>query len=99
MTTLAISPASQSSIFQPWLNCRHGWIGVDIGTVATKLAQLERIGDRLQLKAHWIIDRYSCDLLTKDSLHGPRRLPFQSQLREARSMFRGRTSAAVLPLA
>jgi type IV pilus assembly protein PilM len=98
MTALAISTVSQRSLFQPWLNSCHGWIGVDIGSVATKLAQLERVGDRLHLKAHWIIDRYGCDPLTKGSLQNKGCLPFQSQLREARSMFRGRSAAASLPL-
>jgi Tfp pilus assembly PilM family ATPase len=98
MLSLAMSPTSRNSLFQPWRNSRHGWIGVDIGSVATKLVQLERVGDNLQLKAHWIIDRYSCDLLTKESLQGQGRLPFQSQLREARSMFQDRSAAATLPV-
>ena len=63
-----------------------GWIGVDIGTVATKLAQIERVGDSLQLTAHWIIDSYSGDPLTKDSLQSRGCFPFQSQLQEARSL-------------
>jgi Tfp pilus assembly PilM family ATPase len=85
-------------MFQPWIKSRRGWIGIDIGTVATKLAQVERVGDSLQLTAHWIIDSYGGSPLTKDRLQCHGCLPFQPQLREARSMFRGRRAAATLPL-
>jgi Tfp pilus assembly PilM family ATPase len=83
---------------QPWLKSRRGWIGIDIGAVATKLAQVERTGDGLQLTAHWIIDNYGGLPLTKDRLQSHGCLPFQSHLQEARSMFRGRRAAATLPL-
>jgi Tfp pilus assembly PilM family ATPase len=98
MAALTPTNASRKPTFQPWLKSRHGWIGVDIGTVATKLAQVQRVGDSLQLTAHWIIDNYGGKPLTKDRLQCHGCLPFQSQLREARSMFRGRRAAATLPL-
>jgi len=98
MTALAPTLDAQKSAFHPWLKCRRGWIGVDIGTVATKLAQVERVGDTLELTAHWIIDNYGGLPLTKDRVQSHGCLPFQSQLHEARSMFRGRRAAATLPL-
>jgi Tfp pilus assembly PilM family ATPase len=98
MTAVAPTPASRKSTFQSWLNSRLGWIGVDIGTVTTKLAQIERVGDSLQLTSRWIVDNYGGNPLTKDRLQCHGCLPFQSQLHEARSMFRGRRAAATLPL-
>jgi len=98
MTALAPASASRKPALSSWLKSRHGWIGIDIGTRSTKLAQLERVGDKLQLAAHWIIDDYVGVPLTKDRLQCHGGLPFQSKLQEARSMFRGRRAAATLPL-
>src|SRR6478736_3017229 len=98
MTALAPTLAPRKSTFQPWLKSRRGWIGIDIGTVATKLAQVERVGDRMQLTANWIIDDYGDEPLTREVLLGRGSLPFQSQLKDSRSMFRGCLAAATLPM-
>jgi type IV pilus assembly protein PilM len=99
MTALLSPLAPTSKLCQPWLKCRRGWIGIDIGTAATKLAQLERVGNRIQLVGSWIIEDYGGQPLTRESLASAGMLPFQSQLSEARAMFRGRRAAATLPLA
>src|SRR4051794_30469732 len=80
MTTITAS-ALRTSMFQPWGTSRRGWIGVDMGAATTKLAQVERVGDRVQLMTHWIIDNYDGYPFTKDSLESGC-LPFQSQLQE-----------------
>ena len=51
--------------------------------MATEPAQVERVGNRLQLSTQWIVDDYGGEPLTKEILSSRGRLPFQSQLEEA----------------
>ncbi len=98
MTALTPTRSSPRPLLGPWLASRSGWIGIDIGTVATKLAQVERAGQGFRLAAHWIIDNQGAEPLSKSTLLASGSLPFKSQLAQVRSVFRGRRAAASLPL-
>lgn len=99
MTTFASALSPRGSPARSWLRPRRGWIGLDIGTSATKVVQLERLGDTLRIAAHWLIDDYSGGLLTADGLRSAGPFPLHAQLQAVRSTFRGRNTAANLPLA
>ena len=78
---------------------RTGWIGVDVGTHAVKLAQLERAGSRFHLRAAMIVPR-SESWRTDDLL----RVEPASSAQEIRAgltlgqRFSGRQAACTLPM-
>lgn len=78
----------------------RGWIGVDIGTDAVKLAQIERRGSRIALLEAAVVQR-TAPWREGDNLMT---LPIQSdeEILTARSLgerFSGRNAAATLPMA
>lgn len=84
--------------FAPWRSRRgrRGWIGIDVGAAAIKLAQVERRGDRHEIVARWTVpiepgaparEHPGGDLAWVTSL---------PQIRQARGLFRGRQAAAAL---
>ena len=81
----------------PLLRSRRAWIGIDIGSAATKLVQLERVEGEVRFAARWLVDEYPDGMLTRGFFEQASGLPFQAQLKNARAAFRGRRSAATLP--
>jgi type IV pilus assembly protein PilM len=79
------------------LHRKHGWIGVDIGTALTKMAQVERHGAGFRITARWSIpSEANCPLM--DSADDVKRsTTFTPQFQQARGMFRGRNAAAAVP--
>ena len=76
----------------------RGWIGIDIGTHAIKIAQIERTADKYRITAQWILSgQGNTDLngeqgLEKELCH---RL---SAIKKLRRLFTGRSCASVLPM-
>lgn len=78
---------------------KPGWIGIDVGTHAMKLAQLERTGSRYRIAARWkLVD--SNHALAKDAASSAEALHHQLlKTRELKRLFSGSKCAAVLPTA
>jgi type IV pilus assembly protein PilM len=76
----------------------RGWIGVDIGSRAIKLAQVERKGGRHHIAARWTLVEGD-GLLTREKL-GSGELAVRSKpIASLARMFRDRRCAAVIPMA
>lgn len=78
---------------------KPGWIGIDVGTHAIKLAQLERSGSGYRIAARWTItDPSHC--LAKEAASRPESLGAQLlKVRELKRLFVGSKCAAALPSA
>lgn len=75
---------------------RRGWIGIDAGTVLTTIAQVERRGHDYRISARWSVPSESGQS-GRDAANCRSDLgPLFQQIKQARSMFRGRRAAAVL---
>ncbi len=95
-STAAITPSFRLPGW-PRRRSQSGWVGVDIGTACTKLAQVERHGSGYRISARWIVPGSAepspiPEQFLEDAFG--QRVP---HVRHARSMFRGRQAAAVLP--
>lgn len=77
---------------------RCGWVGVDIGTRAVKLAQVERTGAGWRLAGRWTFSDEEAPPLTRELLLAGGLARQVAPLREVRRMFRGRQAAAALPM-
>jgi Tfp pilus assembly PilM family ATPase len=78
------------------VKARKGWIGVDLGAAAIKLAQLERDGDGVRLSASAIMQRDLPDDAPQSDMPWSARDIHRALALDAR--FRGRTTACVLSL-
>src|SRR5687767_4953723 len=74
-----------------------GWIGVDIGACAVKLAQVEQRGDSWRMTARWVIEHMTADPISPNALADGELANQIDALKQARRMFRGRRTAATLP--
>jgi len=78
---------------------KRGWIGIDIGTHATKLVQLERLGSNYRIAARWSITDPG-HTLTADAAACTTALDNElSKIRTLKRLFSGSKCAAVLPTA
>lgn len=75
----------------------RGWVGIDIGASAIKLAQLERRGDEVTLRARWLIPLPEGPSDEPAHFMSQVFAPCLPQVREALRAFRGRSVAATLP--
>ncbi len=78
--------------------CERGWVGIDIGTSAIKLAQVERVGTECHIAARWTVASESEKRLSRDEncdeiLKSP-----LSAIKKLRQLFIARKCAAVLPM-
>ncbi len=77
---------------------QRGWIGVDIGTSAIKLSQIERQGTHYRISARWSLsastNNASDSTLTSSELISDR----LTELKSLQHIFSGRNCAAVLPM-
>lgn len=70
-----------------------GWIGMDIGAVSTKLAQLERTAEGYRFAAKWMIGSDD-HMPAADVTHAGRLERYLPELRQARRMFCADAAAA-----
>jgi Tfp pilus assembly PilM family ATPase len=86
-----VANAIEGSAVVPALR-KCGWIGIDVGSACVKLAQLERTSDGFRFQNRWIIgERATVAATAVESLEEK-----FGELRQARTLFRGRQSAAAL---
>jgi type IV pilus assembly protein PilM len=80
-----------------WVTQR-GWIGVDIGTSAIKLSQVERQGSQYHISARWTLPNAANKSL--DAKMTPEEMISArlTELKSLRRIFSGRNCAAVLPM-
>jgi type IV pilus assembly protein PilM len=94
----------QNSITQPPLNRvfawgpQRGWIGVDIGTSAIKLSQVERQGSQYRISARWTLSNSTNKSLHSEPISGETISARLTELKSLRRIFSGRNCAAVLPM-
>lgn len=75
-----------------------GWIGVDIGTCAVKLAQLRRVGAGFEFAVRWALPGDAHPPLTREEVERGGLASRLAPLREMRRTFAGRNCAAALPM-
>lgn len=75
----------------------RGWIGVDIGSRAIKLAQLRRNGEAWQISGRWLLPHGERALDRKSLLAGACGQTL-AQLAAGRGLFAGRQAAMALPM-
>lgn len=78
------------------LRRKHGWIGVDVGSALTKMAQVERIGEEYRVAARWCLPTDSSRYLFDATQSLDNEFALAQQLRHGKSVFRGRRAAAAM---
>lgn len=78
---------------------KRGWIGIDIGTHAIKLAQLERSGSSYRLAARWTISDPSHALATEPESTATELSTRLTHLKSLKRLFSGGKCAALLSTA
>lgn len=78
------------------LRRKYGWIGIDVGTSFTKMAQVERCGGEYRISARWCLPADASSSLLGETQPSRNASAFSTQLRRARGVFRGKRSAAAL---
>lgn len=81
----------------PLLQARRGWIGVDVGSRAIKLAQVERDGAGFRLAGRWVIDSEDEPLLKTPAFQDGTFARTTAQVEKVRGMFRGSAATLSLP--
>ncbi len=84
--------------YRPTLRPKRGWVGIDLGTRAIKLAQLTQHGTGWRLAARWTLSDSTCELLSRNEILGDRFKSRLSSLKSLRRIFTGRACATVLPM-
>lgn len=77
---------------------QRGWIGVDIGTNAIKLAQVERQGSQYHISARWTLTNTTNKSLHTEMTSEEMISARLTELTSLRRIFSGRNCAAVLPM-
>src|SRR3954463_10101769 len=95
--TLIATMRRQATGLGAMLQRRRGWIGVDLGTAATKIVQLEANAGQFELTASWLIDEYDRAVSLREALAAGA-LPFAIRKTVIASVFKGRSAAATLPM-
>ena len=80
------------------VRAKRGWIGIDIGTSAIKLSQVEHCGSRFRISNRWTLSDPASMALNHDRLDETKLLSQLTQLKSLRRIFAGRNCAAVLPM-
>lgn len=75
-----------------------GWIGVDIGSQAIKLVQLERTGTSLHIAARWTLVDPTAGILQREDLCAEGLQKRLCDMKKLRRLFVGQACAAVLPM-
>lgn len=94
-----LATSTSSTIPQPQrflLRRRRGWIGVDVGSALTKMAQVERIGEEYRISARWCLPAGSSRNLFDVGRSPDNEFALAQQLRRGKSVFRGRRAAAAM---
>lgn len=78
------------------LRHKRGWIGVDVGSILTKLAQVERLGDGYRIAARWSLPTRKKLELQNELQPADGDFDFSQAMRQARRICRGRRAAAAL---
>src|SRR5262245_7072187 len=80
---------------------RLGWIGVDPGARAIKIAQVERVGSRVRLHRGVVVPRADIAVAEETGVAAVAPVPSADELLAAMTMrtgFSGRIAACVLPM-
>jgi len=96
MTALIHTFRSTPSIFG-LLGSTTGWIGIDVGSCAIKLAQVERRGESWRIKSRWVIEHTVDEPISSTALANGELGKQIDVLKSSRRMFRGRRACATLP--
>src|SRR5688500_16081633 len=83
--------------FRSLLPAKRGWIGMDVGTRAIRLAQVERDGAGWRLAGRWIICDESQAPLKAQAFQDGTFSRIASDFESLRKMFRGESAAISLP--
>ena len=88
----------QLELSVPWLvPSSRGWIGIDVGSRAIKMAQVERSGEQFHITRRWLVNQDD-DPLTETALKQGKLGNQQLRLGDYRGMFSGSDSAACLSM-
>ena len=77
---------------------RRGWIGIDVGTYSTKLAQIERRGSEYRISARWSLSHADPSALAGADTRVEALESQIGKLKPLRQLFSGRNCAACLPM-
>ena len=80
---------------------RLGWIGIDLGARAIKIAQVERVGSRMRLHRGVVVPRADIAVAENTGVAAVAPVPSAEELSAAMTMrtgFSGRVAACVLPM-
>jgi Tfp pilus assembly PilM family ATPase len=80
------------------LGPKRGWIGIDIGSRANKMAQVEKTGNGFRISARWTLNSENSSIASRDEIGNDFLLKSLSGFKTLKRLFSGRDCASVLSM-